>query len=189
MQDIVIIPPYGFVSALNSSGSKGTVRRIIRAQELIMKGVIGRDCLVPFPQKMIPINSEEVKLLGRTPLGKNVAEYVERSPQFEEARVIHDPVSEGTFGDTIASLKMVWQMEGDVPVTVHFVSDWSQLGRLWLIWRLAIHNRPDAWKARFHLVPNFRTWGDILSHEPLAYLKCLWLCIVQRVIGRLELED
>jgi hypothetical protein len=184
MRHALIIPTYGFVTPTNStlSGGRGTIARIRTAQGLIRRGDIARNCIVPFPQDILP-KGDEFNLIGEVTLGENVASYVQTLPEFQGANVMSVPDSSGTFNDTITSLKQIYLTEGNVPVTVHFVSDWSQLGRLWLIWYLGCPDKPVTWRAIFHLVPNFRTMRDIWLHEPGAYLKCLCLSVCRRLVA------
>ena len=175
MRHAIIIPTYGFVTPDESRpGGDGTKARISVAQDLIKKEIVPMHCIVPFPQNVLP-TGEELRLIGRVTLAENVAAYVRNLPEFQYANVISMPVSSGTFNDTVASLQRVYQIAGDDCVTVHFVSDWSQLGRLWLIWYTGLSGIPKSWSPVFHKVPNFRTPRDVWTHEPAAYLKCLLL--------------
>lgn len=180
MRHALIIPTYGFITDDESrSGGQGTIARIRVAQDLINEGKIARTLFTFFPQRMLPEGYERF-LIGNVPLGENVASYVEALIEFRLARVESKAVSVGTFEDTIVSLERIHEVEGDNPVQVHFVSDWSQLGRLWIIWHLAF-KKPLMWSAKFHLVPNFRTRQDVWFHEPPAYLKCLMLSLLKRL--------
>lgn len=186
MRYALIIPTYGFITYKDTAGQKGTRARVAKAAELIRQGVVARNCIVPFSQKQFP-KGEDLKLVGKMTLGENVADYVRWQPEFSNAEVIDTSLTAGTIGtfnDTVAALKLLYfEMEkSEYPeevLRIHFVSDWSQLGRLWLIWHLAWkrHVKRRYWCASFHLVPNFRTVPDVWLHEPPAYLKCLWNCI------------
>jgi hypothetical protein len=182
VRDALIIPTYGFITHENTPGGRGTKARIAKAAELIREGIVARNCLVDFPQGEYARGRDSM-LLGVVILGKNVADYVRTLPEFSEADVTFPFTgygSRGTFDDTIASLNGVYPDVDDEDKVrhIHFVSDWSQLGRLWLIWHIAWkhHVKKLGWKASFHLVPNFRTLRDVWLHEPPAYLKCLWNC-------------
>lgn len=158
-------------------GGRGTKARIEVARRLIRDGVVGRDCIVPFPQQMLP-SPEDRKVVGDVTLGENVAAYVATLPEFADATLMDAPLSTGTFDDAIASVKEAALMaeEEDIgPLRFHFVSDWSQLGRLRIIWGIALRHERAAhgWQASFHRVPNFRSMSDIGLHEPPAYAKCV----------------
>ena len=189
MQDVLIVPTYGFVTKEDTPGGRGTKARLAVAQTLIREGVIPRECLIYFPQNMLP-KGRELEFLGRVTLGKNIADYVLTLPEFSEAAVIDEDIpangTSGTFDDTIACLKEAYRdLDGGRtprPLRIYFVSDWSQLGRVWLIWHLTWGPRMArrGWKASFHFVPNFRSMRDIWFHEPPAYVKCLINCLKWR---------
>lgn len=191
MRDALIIPTYGFITSEDSPGGRGTKARIAVAQKLIREGKVERICMTHFPQNMLP-RGRELELLGPVPLGKNVADYVQTLSEFGDAYVTDECAfhadarngTKGTFDDTIRCLNEAFfetEEWGNPSIHVHFVSDWSQLGRLWLIWHAWKHSvRKLGWKANFHLVPNFRTMRDVWLHEPPAYLKCLFRCIKWR---------
>jgi hypothetical protein len=182
----LIIPTYGFITPdITLSGRRGTKARVKVAGDLINYEIVKKDCIVPFPQNALP-QGRELELIGPVPLGKNVGEYVRTLPEFADATILDDaPVSNGTFEDTIKSLNNIYFEIRDLfeaddtptePVHVHFVTDWSQLGRLWIIWHIAYRPqvRKLGWKASFHRVPNFRSWKEIWVHEILkAYPKCI----------------
>ena len=184
---VLSIPPYGFVSERpNDSGSNGTRARVRVACQLIAARVIPANVIVPFPsgfQRRDP----SVSVDRAVSLGENVAEYVASQPEMKSARVIWKPLSWTTWDDTVASYKMVSEhilaSERNRPMHWHFVSDPAQLGRLWLIWSFT---HPRDWTASFHTVPNFRTWKDLVTHEPLAYLKCLWQGLSTKLAPRTQ---
>ena len=182
MRDALVVPTYGFVVEDQAhSGSHGTKERIRVAQKLIRDGIVAHNCIVPFPQNMMP-NRKDRALLGDVTLGKNVADYVRSLPEFSQAIVEDSCTTMGTFDDTIETLEMirraVAQDNSTEAVHVHFVSDWSQLGRLWIIWNIACARTGFLahWQASFYLVPSFRSTQEVWTHEPfLAYPKCLLL--------------
>ena len=167
-RDAVIVPTYGYIYDDHAlPGARGSIVRLQRVCELIRKGVIDERAIIPFPQG--------APNKGAALLGANVAQYAETLHELQSARIRTFPnvrdCTWGTWADTIASYGLINE---DLPPGrarhVHFVSDWSQLGRLWLIWQVT---KPKGWTASFHLAPNFRSWKDILSHEPLSYLKLI----------------
>ncbi len=189
MQDALIIPTYGFVGDDDSlPNGRGTKARIAVAQKLLREKKVSSMCMLHFSQNMLP-QGRELELLGPIPLGKNVADYVRNLPEFENAYVTDAAEffsdarhgTKGTFDDTIASLNQAYfeaEEWEDQRVRVHFVSDWSQLGRLWMVWHAWKHSVKDlGWQASFHLVPNFRSLHEIVFHEPAAYLKCAFNCL------------
>ncbi len=186
MQDVLIIPTYGFVTSDPSlPGGRGTKARIEVARRLIRSGAVSRNCTVPLPQRALPKGRERELLGGDVPLGKNVGAYLRTLPEFKDACIIdNEPLSSGTFEDTVIGLNQAYYDANstmDGPIHAHFVSDRSQLGRHWLIWNLAwkTESRYAGEKASFYRVPNnFRSWGEIIKHEVLrAYPKCILLCL------------
>jgi hypothetical protein len=161
--DAVIVPTYWYIDEDHSlPGARGSIARLDRVCELIREGVIERDATIPFPQAGVRERNGHLESLG-----ENIATYAATLPELKIANIRYTPQSWGTWADTLASYKLI---ENNLPpggsVHIHFVSDWSHLGRLWIIWQVT---KPKGWTASFHLVPNFRTWKDILTHEPLRY--------------------
>ncbi len=168
MRHAVILPPYGYITGdpTTAPGERGTRRRVEKVCELVRSGTIPADCILPFPQSQ--------------GLGENIKTYVRSLDDFKSAITLTTDKTWGTFADTICGLEMIAREVKGEPTTIHFVSDWSQLGRLWIIWRLAFWEKPINWHAKFHLVRNFRTARDILGHEPAAYAKCVVLGLRRR---------
>lgn len=167
MRHGVILPPYGYITGdPTAPGERGTQQRIEKVRELLRAGTIPADCILTFPQSR--------------GLGENIKAHIRSIDDFKSAITILSDATWGTFADTIRGLQMIAHEVKDEPTTIHFVSDWSQLGRLWIIWRLAFWEKPGNWCAKFHLVPNFRTARDILGHEPLSYVKCIVLGLRRR---------
>lgn len=166
--DAVIVPTYGYIDDDHSlPGGFGTIARLNRVCKLIREGVIERDAVIPFPQAHKRLKDGAVEFLG-----DNVANYAATLPELADATIRSTAQSWGTWADTLASYKLIENnLPPGGPRIVHFVSDFSQLGRLWIIWQFT---KPEDWAARFHLVPNFRTWKDILTHEPVSYLKLIF---------------
>lgn len=194
MLHALIIPTYGFITPdPNLPGGAGTIARFRKAQALVREGTIPRmteegPLIIPFPQDQVPRDPREVALLGPDAcLGENAAAHAAGLPEFEGAEIRHAPLSRGTWRDTFSAISMVDGIRvllgcRESPVTLHFVSDPAQLGRLWLIWHVGlVHEgiRLEGWQARFYAVPDSRSRGDLWRHEVPAYAKCLCLCMQQ----------